>query len=140
MTIVTRQNEPNTNQANEVQRLIGVYNADGTVRGELAYWIGARLGRAHCSLCDITHGLVRERSDWKDCRARLAVPFDVYHLNDQPDSVRDLKSPAPMVVAETAERVIALLGPEELTACNGSPERLITEIERAVDAAGLSLP
>jgi hypothetical protein len=33
--------------------LIGVYAADGTVTGELAYFVGARLGRAHCALCDI---------------------------------------------------------------------------------------
>jgi hypothetical protein len=28
----------------------------------LSSFIGARLGRAHCALCDITHGLVRERA------------------------------------------------------------------------------
>jgi hypothetical protein len=39
-----------------IRRLVGVYNANGTVGGELAYFLGARLGRAHCSLCDITHG------------------------------------------------------------------------------------
>jgi hypothetical protein len=39
-----------------VVRLVGVYDADGTPRGEIAYWVGARLGRTHCALCDITHG------------------------------------------------------------------------------------
>ena len=52
-----------------VRRLVGVYDADHTIRGELAYWIGARLGRAHCSLCDITHGLLRERSESRDSLA-----------------------------------------------------------------------
>ena len=68
-------------------RLVGVYDADGTVRGELAYWVGARLGRTHCALCDITHGLVREQYEWKACRAGLPVLFDTYHRNDQPDAV-----------------------------------------------------
>jgi hypothetical protein len=49
----------------KIRRLVGVYNANGSVGGELAYFIGARLGRAHCALCDITHGLVRERATWK---------------------------------------------------------------------------
>jgi hypothetical protein len=30
-----------------IRRLVGVYNANGSVSGELAYFIGARLGRAH---------------------------------------------------------------------------------------------
>ena len=34
--------------------------------GEARYWIGARLGRAHCALCDITHGLFTERDDWRN--------------------------------------------------------------------------
>ena len=76
--------------ASSVDRLIGVYDADGTLTGELRYWIGARLGRAHCSLCDITHGLVSEKSAWRECRDTLPVPFDTYHRNDMPESVREV--------------------------------------------------
>lgn len=97
------------------------------------------LGRAQCSLCDITHGLVRERTDWKECRGRLAVPFDTYHLNDQPQRVRELNSAAPVIVAQSVSGVTVLLGPEEIAGCNGSPERLIAEIELAVAAARLPL-
>jgi hypothetical protein len=53
---------------NTIRRLVGVYNANSTITGELAYFIGAGLGSAHCALCDITHGLVRERPEWKACR------------------------------------------------------------------------
>ena len=84
-----------------IVRFVGVYNAESTLRGELGYLIGARHGRAHCALCDITHGLVRERSDWKTTRARLPIPFDTYHLNDQPANIRAaLGGVAPAVVAE----------------------------------------
>lgn len=67
-----------------IRRLVGVYDANGSVSGELAYFIGARLGRAHCALCDITHGLVRERAAWKTFRVGLPVQFDLYHRDDQP--------------------------------------------------------
>ncbi len=50
---------PDLDPVRHVVRLIGVYDADGTLRGELGYWVGARLGRRHCSLCDITHALRR---------------------------------------------------------------------------------
>ena len=51
-----------------IVRLVGVYDADSTLRGELSYWVGARLGRRHCSLCKITHGSVRQRPEWKTCQ------------------------------------------------------------------------
>lgn len=124
-----------------IRRLIGVYDADGTLIGELSYWIGARLGRAHCALCDITHGSVRERADWKACRAELPVAFDTYHRNDQPDVVRTaVAGVAPVVVAETDDGIVALLGPTDLDACAASPELLVQAVETALAANGLSWP
>jgi len=118
------------NPAPRIVRLVGVYDADGTMRGELAYWIGARLGRAHCALCDLTHGFVRQRSNWKTCRAGLPVPFDTYHRNDQPREVRTATGNlAPVVVAETDHDVTPLLGPADLEACAGSIDRLVKAIE-----------
>lgn len=124
--------------SSQIERLVGVYDADGTLRGELAYWVGARLGRRHCSLCEITHGLVRERDDWKACRAGLPIPFDTYHRDDQPANVRGaLGGVAPAVAAETATGVVRLLGPEAIADCAGSPVRLMAAIEAAVSEADL---
>lgn len=124
-----------------IRRLVGVYNADGTIRGELAYVVGKLLGRAHCGLCDITHGAVSERSDWKACRAELPLAFDTYHRDDQPDAARPLtEGRLPAVLAETAAGFVVLLGPAELDACAKSPERLVDAVEAAVGAAGLAWP
>ena len=92
-----------------VTRLVGVYDADGTVRGELAYWIGARLGRAHCALCDITHGSVRPRPDWYAARARLPVPFPTVHRDEMPPGVAELGADLPFVAVETDEGARLLL-------------------------------
>ncbi len=119
-----------------IRRLVGVYNASGTVRGELAYWVGARLGQAHCALCDITHGSVRERADWKTCRAALPVPFDTYHLDDQPDTIREAIDQAPAIVADTDHGLLVLLGPTDLDRCDSSPDLLseaLTEAARRLD-------
>jgi hypothetical protein len=125
----------------QLVRLIGVYDADATLRGEVTYWIGARLGRTHCSLCEITHGLVRERSTWRACRAGLPIPFDTYHRNDQPEAVREaLGGVAPAVVAETTRGIVTLLGPGQLERCSGSSEALLSAVDDAVREAGLSWP
>ena len=125
----------------EIVRLIGVYNADSTLRGELSYWIGARLGRAHCSLCDITHGLVRERPAWATCRSALPVPFDTYHRDDQPDGVRAaIGDNAPAVVAETVDGIVPLLDSTELANCRGSIDALVEAIERKLAHCQLAWP
>jgi len=125
----------------QIDRLVGVYDADGTVRGELAYWVGARLGRRHCSLCDITHGSVRERPAWRACRAGLPVPFETYHRNDQPAEIRAVAGGrAPVIVAATTGGHVLVLGPAELDACDGSIDRLVDAIERAATRLGLAWP
>lgn len=123
----------------QIVRLVGVYDADSTLRGELSYWVGARLGRRHCSLCEITHGSVRQRPEWKTCRAGLPVPFDTYHRNDQPAAVRTAADGvAPVVVAQTETGHVVLLTSTELEACEGSIEKLTDAITTAAKRLGLT--
>ena len=124
-----------------ITRLIGVYDADGTLRGEVSYWVGARLGRAHCSLCEVTHGLFAPRRDWKKCRDGLPVAFETYHRDDQPDRVRSvLGDELPAVLAETDEGMVILVGPDGLESCAGSVDLLVEAIEQAVERESLAWP
>ena len=124
----------------DVVRLIGVYNAEGTVRGELSYWFNARRGRAHCALCDITHGAVRRRPEWIDCVSSLPVPFETFHRDDQPDAVRAaIGDDTPAVVVETAGGIVPLIGPVELEECHGSIDALMARILQQLDAVGLTI-
>jgi hypothetical protein len=119
--------------ASDVIRLIGVYDADGTVLGELSYFLRARVGRAHCALCDITHGRVRERADWRACRDELPVPFVTYHRDDQPDEVRAAASGvAPVVLAQADSGFRVVAGPDDLEACAGSPDRLLAMLRASI--------
>jgi hypothetical protein len=130
---------PDQSHPRHITRLVGVYDAEGTLRGELSYWIGARLGRRHCSLCEITHGLVRERSDWQACRNGLPIPFDTFHLDDQPAAVRTVAAGrAPIVVAEVEGTHVVLLGPDEIEVCDGSVDALMSALEVAAASKGLT--
>lgn len=101
---------------------IGIYDADATIRGEVAYWIGARLGVRHCSLCDITHGMFSQKSEWKQCRTTLTVPFHAFHRNDAPaDALAAAQGTFPVVLSRTALGIEAVLGPVELEQFDGSP-------------------
>jgi hypothetical protein len=125
----------------QVRSLVGVYNADGTLTGELAYLFGARLGRRHCSLCDITHGMIRPKAEWQACRSNLPVPFDTFHRDEQPEEVRRAADGVvPVVVAHTDEGVIVLLEPDALAECDGSLDRMMSAIEVAIVSSGLCWP
>ena len=108
----------------DVVEFIGIYDADSTVWGEVSYWIGARLGRTHCSLCDITHGMFTEKSQWKTCRTELPVQFVTFHRNDAPDDVlAAVKQRFPIVLARTKTGIEVVMTNNELERLNGSPEQ-----------------
>ena len=39
-----------------MQEVVGIYNADGTIGGELSYALAKLARRGSCELCDVTHG------------------------------------------------------------------------------------
>ena len=127
-----------------VARLVGVYDADGSVWGEITYWLGAHLGRGRCALCDITHSLVRERGEWRSMRNALPVRFEAYHRDEQPPVVAELlDGELPAVVAATDEGLVPLLGPADLEALAREPDpplELTRAIQKAVAGAGLVWP
>jgi hypothetical protein len=119
-----------------VRELIGVYDADATVWGEVSYWIGARLGRRHCGLCDITHGVFTRKAEWQACEDRLPVPFFAYHRNDQPEDVRAcIGDQLPAIVARTDSGITLLVTPVELDGCKGSPDALAVLLTSKLDAS-----
>jgi hypothetical protein len=127
-------------QAAPVIRLVGVYHADGTLMGELRYWVGARLGSAHCSLCDITHGLFRAKPEWQRERGCLGLTFDTVHLDERDDMLREATGlVTPCVTAETADGYMTLLGPDELEACHGSVDAMFERLRSRGAELGLAL-
>lgn len=124
-----------------VTELVGIYHASGTLWGELSYWVGARLGRAHCALCDVTHGTFRRKPGWDSCAQALPVPFVTFHLDDRPPDVAAASEGAtPCVLARVSGgglRVLVDAG--DLEACGGDPQSLVDAVVRSAEAMGLDL-
>jgi hypothetical protein len=122
-----------------IRKLTGVYNARGTVAGELAYVLRKLSGRTHCGLCEITHGRLRERQDWREQRLRLPVPFEAVHLDERSVDVARACPAAPCVVAHTDDGLVPLLEPAAIDACAGRGEALVAAVVRAARDRGLTL-
>ena len=119
-----------TEYSSQFTEFIGVYNAESTVLGEVSYWIGARLGLRHCSLCDITHGLFTKRAEWQECESALPIPFSTYHINDAPAEVSQAANGRyPIVLGRSHSGIHIVLDADELEQCNGSPQELLNRLQ-----------
>ena len=124
-----------------VVEVVGVYDADGGVVGELSYVVGHLLGRTECSLCDITHGSVRRKPEWDAMVARLPVPVRLVHRNEttQDERAASQVSGLPAVIGVRADgsRTV-LLGPTGLAAAGGSVPRFEEALRAALAVEGVS--
>jgi len=116
-----------------VRELVGVYDADGGVAGELRYVVGHLLGRAECALCDITHGTVRRKPAWDAMVGRLGVPITVVHRNERTPEVAAATGDAlPCVVAITDSGIVPVLDAAALSSCVGDVTRFESDLAAAL--------
>lgn len=117
-------------------KLIGVYDADGGLVGELSYFFGHLVGVQHCTLCDITHSPVAKKKQWKEFERRihdeLGIDWVLVHKNERSDA--QLAASAgrePCVLLEDdAGKLSMILDWTDLKLARGSVE----SFERAVRA------
>ena len=102
-----------------IDRLTFVYDADGSVIGELKYWFGTLFGGEHCSLCDITHHRWGKRSDFARCAANLGLPIAYLHRDDLAGDLLQFAGTLPAVIGHAGDEAILLLGPYELAPLHG---------------------
>jgi hypothetical protein len=121
----------------DLRSIVGVYDADGTLAGEVRYWFGARIGRAHCDLCDISHGTFRAKAQWRALVESSRVPLVTWHRDDAPPDVLAAtggRLAAVVAVTDDGERL--LLGPEHLAALGGDVARFAEAVDAQVVTLG----
>lgn len=104
-----------------VSAIVGVYNADGGLRGEAAYVIGHLFGTRECALCDITHTW-RRKPEWDALVRRVGVPVELRHLNELDEAQRNAvrRTGAPVVFAVVQGELVPVLDAETLAKADGS--------------------
>lgn len=113
---------------------IGVYDADGGVRGELTYVVAHLLRRAQCGLCEVTHSGVRRKREWDQMAGRLPVPIRLAHRNELTDQERHSLQPPglPVVLGRLSDGShVTVLSTEQVNAAGGS----VQAFEAALTAA-----
>ena len=125
----------------QIDRLYGVYDADGSLLGELSYVVGHALGRRECALCDITHGTLRRKASFDAAVADLGVGMELLHRDEQPTALAAVTEGAlPCVAADVGGTLVVLVDRAALEACAGDPPSLMGAIRTAAASRGLVLP
>ena len=115
--------------------LIGVYNADGGIVGELTYILGHLIGVRSCSLCYISHSPIKKKSSFKELERHLlsehGVLVKTIHLNERNEREQKAsEGQEPCMLLEYPDQSISMfLDSTDLKALSGSVsslKRLIT--------------
>lgn len=111
-------------------KLIGVYNANGGLIGELSYVLGKLLGTRSCSLCSLSHDLIREKQHFKNWRQSLPIDFDLLHLNELDEGVlRTVDGRVPCVIWVEGEKIGDILTDEALRQMSGDEALLMSAVD-----------
>jgi hypothetical protein len=119
--------------------LIGVYNADGGLRGELSYVFGHLIGIRSCSLCDISHSPIKKKSSFKDLEQHLlaehAILVKMVHLNERNErETKASEGREPCMLLEYPDQSISMfLDSTDLKALSGSVKSLKKLITSRLD-------
>lgn len=123
----------------EVRALTGIYEAEGSIRGEIKYVLGKLMGTAHCALCDITHRGISQKKGFVQCREALPVEMSTVHLDERTDDIRDFSAgKTPCVIAHTTNGLLIVLDAQELEDCQGSVTVFRDALDRQMAALNLS--
>ena len=118
------------NSPSRIDRLVFVYNADaGLVQGafDSIHKLVSPATYA-CSLCAVTHGVLRMNPHWRAWLKALDVPVAFYHRDDNPYPGIAL----PAVLADRGPEIDVLIGAERLAQLT-TVDALIAELGALLD-------
>ena len=114
-----------------INKIIGIYHANGGILGELKYMTGKFFGVSHCALCDITHTNTGKKEVWKECEEKLGVPITFVHLNERNVKLMTYTNGnTPCIVGKTSTNYAMLASKKELEKCNGNATALAELLEK----------
>lgn len=127
-------------QSNE-PKIYFIYNASGTIAGELNYLYGKYFQDEHCELCDITHGTVSAKPEWKAWISAFKCENYVLHTNEAEEMDVDYsRFELPVVLVDRGIGLEELVTKEEMADSGKGVEAFGALFYRKLDQFGLSCP
>ena len=110
-------------------QLVGIYDADGTLAGELRYAVGKLTGRSSCALCDITHGWNPMGSrPWKQACAASPVELELVHRDEATEGQLAAATSLPSIIVGSGDGWTEALTTAEIATYKGAAELLLERL------------
>ena len=121
-------------------QLIGVYNAKGSLLGELTYISKKILGLTHCALCDLSHGWSpREKASWKRACIQSSLELKLLHLDEINEQQAQALITAPAILVYIDQKWQVIMESEEIEASQGDPQHLFKSLELKLQSLNIDL-
>ncbi|WP_288775173.1 hypothetical protein [uncultured Psychrobacter sp.] len=113
-----------------MQKIIGIYNANGSLLGEMRYVFDKVFLKKHCALCDITHGMsYKAKRTWLEQAERFQIPIETLHLDEISNDIRQVVADkVPCVVIVDRDSINIVMSSEELQACDSNQEQFFERL------------
>jgi len=115
-------------------RIVGIYNADGSILGELNFAIRKVIGKSDCGLCDLTHGWNPfGKLSWRnDCLAS-SIEIELVHRDELTSDQTEAAGDLPAVIALFDGTWRKLMSAEDISCFKGNGSGFLAEVERLVN-------
>jgi hypothetical protein len=109
-------------------KFVGIYNADGTILGEISYVAKKLAGRGSCALCDITHGWTGRKKSFDSACASASIEIELLHRDEATPEQLAAAASLPAVIAQREAKWLCVLGPSDIDECHKDPEELMRRL------------
>ena len=112
-----------------------IYNANGSILGEINYLFKKYLLGFDCSMCRISHNSFYEKKEWKDKVLQSDLNLKTVHIDEQSDDLYQFSNgKAPCVVGENNEGFKFIFENDELNEFNGNVQKFFEVLEKKVNS------
>ena len=112
-----------------VKKVYCIYNANGSLAGEISYLWKKLLSDFDCSLCNISHNTFTEKRTWKKELSKSKYKLEMLHLDEQSEDLKSFtKDVTPCVVSEDDSGFKIILSESQLKKINGDVPLFFKEL------------
>ena len=117
----------------ELQKIYCIYNAEGSLIGELEYIYNKYVNNIKCSMCEITHSTISPKRKWKEKCSTFGTKIECLHLDELPNDMKKLvKDKTPCVVGQINSVKTILMHDNELIKMSGNVDSFFRFLDQKI--------